>query len=220
MPSSVVDFSTYEAQRHAQSHIIGADEVGRGAWAGPLLVCAAAVPHDWVPPRGLDDSKKLEPWQIEDLFHTLKPTVPYACATISAKQLDQIGMNAAIHSAFRTCLLELRQRFPDALVVLDGDVKVPEVPHLSFPKADGLVHAVMAASVIAKFVRDTMMVRLGEKYPGYGLGDHAGYGTAKHKAALDKKGPCPEHRMSFLPLKKFRKDDVSVEEEGLHVDET
>jgi len=211
----------YEERKGAFAFILGADEVGRGAWAGPLLVCAAAVPRHWQPPKGLDDSKNLKPAQIEDLYHLLKPTVPYNLAWISSKQLDRDGMGPSLNSAFRSCVTELLERVHGALVVLDGDVKIPGVTHLNFPKADGIVPAVMAASVIAKFTRDTIMVKIGEKFPGYGLGDHAGYGTKQHKAALEKKGPCPEHRMSFLPLKKFRTEDVAkVEEEGLHVDET
>lgn len=205
-----------------RSRIIGADECGYGSWAGPLVVCAVAVPPNWSPPRGLNDSKKLGKKKHEELFYLLRNIVPYVAEMAHPDEVDR-GVVSALKRCYRTVVLALQERYPDALIVLDGEVTLPEVEHLNFPKADGLVPAVMAASVIGKFIHDQYMRKLAEKYPGYGLGENVGYGTPAHIAALEKLGPCPAHRQSYLPSPgaKTAKSAVGVaqaKDEGMALD--
>jgi ribonuclease HII len=204
----------FERLSLTSKHILGADECGFGSWAGPCLVCAVVVPQDWRPPQGLNDSKKLRPNKREDLFETLRGKVPYSFEMAHSDEIDRDGIMVALHRCFQTCIDKLLVKFPDALVVLDGEVKLPGKEYLHFPKADGIVPAVMAASVIGKVIHDRYMVELGEKYPGYKFGVNAGYGTKDHQEALERKGPCPVHRMSYLPLKKFNNPE-DLDEEGI-----
>ena len=201
------------------SHVIGADEVGFGSWAGPVLVCAVAVPVTWAAPAGLDDSKKLRPKRREELFDLLRDRLPYASERAESVEIDREGVWPALHRCFRASVQDLLARFPKALVVLDGAIQL-ECDHLHFPKADGLVPAVMAASVFAKVIRDRHMVEMAQRYPGYGFGKHAGYGTPEHQEALGRLGPTPIHRMSYLPLQKLKtaEEIASVEEPGIAVD--
>lgn len=199
-------------QEGSFTHIIGADEVGYGAWAGPLLVCAAIVPRDWKPPQGLNDSKKLKPAMREELFSIMRNRVPYVCRMVMPEDIDREGVIVGLRRCFLGALEEAKEKYPSSLIVVDGLVKIPFQPYLHFPRADGEVPAVMAASVIAKVIRDLYMQKLAEKYPGYGFGDHMGYGTPQHKAAIDKKGLCPMHRRSYVPISEPEEDPgISVE---------
>lgn len=184
------------------THVIGADEVGYGSWAGPLVVVAAAVPVDWTPPKGLNDSKKVRAARREQLFDLNRDRVPYWGTAAQADEIDRDGVMRALKRCYRESLLKLRERFPESLVVLDGEVKIPEVPHLNFPKADGLVPAVMVASVFAKVIRDRFMMEVAKRIPGYGFGTNMGYGTPEHQEALLARGLTHLHRRSYCPLTK------------------
>lgn len=186
------------------THVVGADEVGYGAFAGPLLVCAAAVSVKWVPPKGLNDSKKVRPAKREELFDLNRDRVPYFCTMAEAEEIDRDGVIKALKRCYLESLQAVLARYPKSLVVLDGEVKIPEVEHLNFPRADGLVPAVMVASVFAKVVRDRLMVELAKHHPGYGFGNHMGYGTPEHQAAITKLGLCPIHRRSYVPGERLK----------------
>lgn len=190
--------------------IIGSDEAGYGSWAGPVVACAVAVPSDWRVPQGLDDSKKLNAKKREDLFERMQYKVPYHCEMADADEIDRDGIITALHRCFRVSIEKLLEKHPDALVVIDGEVKLKGIKHLNFPRADGIVPAVMAASVIGKVLHDKKMRELGNLYPGYELGVHQGYGTPAHKLALEKKGPCPCHRKSYTPIKKAMGEDPGI----------
>jgi ribonuclease HII len=186
------------------THVIGADECGYGAWAGDLLVCAVAVPIKWSPILGLNDSKKLRPAKREELYYFLRERIPHEVATATPQEIDLEGVGSALKSCFVRVVTKLKAKYPGALVVLDGEVRIPDVEYVHFPRADGEVPAVMAASVIGKVIRDKSMVELAKKYPGYGFGKHAGYGSADHQEALDRLGPTPAHRASYEPIKKLK----------------
>lgn len=201
------------------THVLGADEVGLGAWAGPLCVCAAVVPIDWSVPVGLNDSKKVRPRKREELFQLHQDRVPHSYAMAQADEIDRDGVISALKRCYREALTTILAKFPNALVVLDGEVKVPEIEHLNFPRADGQVPAVMIASVFAKVTRDRYMVTLAKKYPGYGLGGHSGYGVPEHQAALAKLGPTPIHRRSYLPGQKLTPEAIrEIDEPGMVAD--
>lgn len=182
--------------------VLGVDECGTGAWAGPAYVCAVRVPVNWKPPPGLTtDSKKLTEAKRELLFELLR-SVPRSVQIATAKEVDDEGLHAVLQRLFTQAVRALY--VPNTSILLDGSMTLDEVewPHHAIPQGDELIPAISAASVIGKVLRDLEMVKMGQLYPGYGFGIHAGYGTKAHKAAVDKKGPCPIHRFSYKPLQK------------------
>jgi len=199
---------------------VGADEVGYGSWAGPVLVCAAVVPIDWVPPKGLNDSKKVRPTKREELFEFHRDRVPYTCTMAPSSEIDRDGIISVLKRCYREALQTAIAKFPRALVVLDGEVRIPEVEHLNFPRADGLVPAVMVASVFAKVVRDRYMVEMAKRHPGYGFASHSGYGTPEHHAAIVKLGLCEIHRRSYISTEKLKTAEAiaAADEPGMVVD--
>jgi len=186
------------------THVIGVDECGAGAWAGPLVVCAAAVPVDWVGPEGLNDSKKLTRKKREALFALMDGPVPYTVAHSGSVTVDMMGLGKTLDVSFRQAVEGMLYFFPKSLVVLDGVLHHDLThPHICLPKADGLVPAVMAASVLGKVTRDLEMVEYDRLYPGYDFAKSVGYGTAAHQVGLKKLGVSPLHRRSYAPIKKI-----------------
>ena len=183
--------------------IIGADEVGKGAWAGPALVCALVVPVGWTL-EGLNDSKKLSPKKREKLYDEIQGCYPFVRPILYwvwPEEIDREGIGKALWFAFRAAVQDALGLAPGARVILDGDIKIPSIEHESYPKADGTYPAVMGASVYAKVERDRWMMTEGDsEFPQYGWVDSKGYGTAAHQEALDRYGPCRLHRMSFAPV--------------------
>ena len=188
--------------------ILGIDEVGRGPWAGPLVIGAVILPDEkpaWV--ADLTDSKKLTAKKREALNEIiLKEAVATGLGWVSSQELDKIGLSAALKLAARRAVEEVRAKHPSFQeIIIDGTINFladtslgPYVTTLK--KADFLIKEVSAASIIAKVARDHYMYDLAKKYPEYGFETHVGYGTAAHKKALEIYGPCPEHRKSFKPL--------------------
>lgn len=201
MPSAISDY------------IVGADEVGLGSWAGPLVVCAAIVPREWNL-LGLNDSKKLSEKRREKLHGEIQSFFPFVRTILSwtwPADIDRMGVGKARLAAFRRVVLEALQLEPDARVVIDGGITLKDIECESFPKADGLVPAVMAASVYAKVERDRWMETVADsEWPQYGFADSSGYGTAAHKAALDEYGPCPLHRKSYRPVREALRRSILV----------
>ena len=183
--------------------VAGVDEVGRGAWAGPVTVCAA-VTGLRRPPEGLTDSKLLSPKRRAELAPLLESWVTaYGLGHASPQEIDELGMTAALRLA-AVRALELLPVRPDA-VILDGKHNYLGVPWnvRTVIKGDQSCVAVAAASVIAKVRRDTMMAELGAEsgdYTDFAFGDNAGYPSPVHKAALEKWGPTPHHRLSWAYL--------------------
>lgn len=206
-----------------RTHLIGADESGWGSWAGPLVVCAAAVPHPWTPPRGLTDSKKVSKKEHERLYYVLRDVIPFEVVMASAKEIDTEGAGPCLKRCFHTAVSALLAKFPEALVILDGNVNIRTmgVEHLNFPEADLHVPAVSAASVLGKFTHDRHMGVLAKEYPGYDFASNVGYRSEKHVAGIQKKGLCPAHRRSYVPADKLRtaEEMAQADDEGIVVDE-
>lgn len=184
--------------------MIGSDEVGYGSWAGPLVVCAVAVPWDWRPPQGLNDSKKVRANKREDLFEWMKSRVPYAIAMAQSDEIDRQGVMLSLRRCYREAVNSVLAKYPESLIVFDGEVRLPGLTHLNFPKADGIVPAVMAASVIGKVLHDRYMWQLAEKHPGYNWHKNMGYGTKDHREAIKKLGTTPFHRITYIKTEKLR----------------
>lgn len=179
--------------------IVGIDEVGRGAWAGPLCVGAAILDGETI--DGLTDSKLLSKSRRTTIEIIIKKR---AAATglgwVSARDLDHIGMTAALRLAASRALGSIDVSRVTQIIV-DGTIQLVDDPRaVTMKKADLLVPSVSAASVVAKVARDRYMASLDSIVPGYAFAAHAGYGTAAHQAALGRLGPSPLHRMSFAPL--------------------
>ncbi|WP_434597514.1 ribonuclease HII [Streptomyces sp. A5-4] len=183
--------------------IAGVDEVGRGAWAGPVTVCAA-VTGLRRPPDGLTDSKLISPKRRTALAGLLEDWVTcHALGHSSPEEIDELGMTAALRLAAVRALEALPVR-PDA-VILDGKHDYLGLPWKvrTVIKGDQSCIAVAAASVIAKVRRDAMMAELGaqsQDFTDFAFAANAGYPSPVHKAALAERGPTPHHRLSWSYL--------------------
>jgi ribonuclease HII len=176
----------------------GADEVGRGPLAGPVVACAVILP-DGLVIDGVKDSKKLSAKKRERLSAIIKErAVSWAIGEASEAEIDEINILRATLAAMARAVGKLEPR-PDELIVdglfapnVDERIKVICLPH-----GDALNHSVAAASIIAKVYRDSLMDEFHVKYPQYGFDRNKGYGTVEHIKALQEYGPCPIHRRSF-----------------------
>jgi ribonuclease HII len=202
----VGDTTGYELERQigaaGSALIAGVDEVGRGAWAGPVLVCAAVARVGFPqPPGGLTDSKRLTAKRRAELAAELPGWVEaYAFGSASHEEIDALGMTAALRLAARAALGALPKR-PD-VVLLDGkhDYIGSPWPVRTAVKADLRSVSVAAASVLAKVHRDALMAELGETCPDFAFADNAGYPAPAHLRALTAHGPSPYHRLSWSYL--------------------
>ena len=180
--------------------ICGVDEAGRGPLAGPVYASAVILPlHLQIP--GLNDSKKLSDKRRRELFPVIcDQALAYGIGYATEQEIDEINILQATFLAMERALAQLKTR-PD-LALIDGNrQKDFGLPVKTVIKGDSLSANIAAASVLAKVSRDDWMISMAEKYPQYGFDIHKGYGTRAHYAALEKYGPCPIHRMTFL--KKF-----------------
>jgi ribonuclease HII len=186
-------------QRRGFQHVAGADEAGRGACAGPLVAAAAVLPHGRRGEiDGLADSKLLTPAVRERIYQeVVQRAVGYAIVVIPADEVDGRGLHVCNVAALRRALASLSVR-PDYVLTDGFGVDGIEVPGLAVWKGDQVAACVAAASVLAKVTRDRLMVELDDRYPGYGFAEHKGYVTPEHTAALDRHGPCDEHRFSYV----------------------
>lgn len=177
--------------------ICGVDEAGRGPLAGPVCAAAVILPKGLVIP-GLNDSKKLSDKRRRELFPIIQQeAVSFGIAFASQEEIDEINILQATFLAMRRAMEQLNPQPEFALI--DGNRETDfGVPCRTVIKGDSLSANIAAASVLAKVTRDNWMMEVAEKYPGYGFEIHKGYGTKAHYAALEKLGPCPIHRRSFL----------------------
>lgn len=178
--------------------IIGSDEVGTGAVAGPIYVVAVAAPITWSFPK-LRDSKKLSRAQREAIFDPLLLSLRgnWTVSTQSAQTIDRIGHFRALRDAHVTALKQLLKLYPRPhQVIVDGNLELPIPRVQSIPKADDKFQAVSAASVLAKVLRDEEMEFWEGKFPHYSFGRHRGYLTELHLRELREWGLSELHRKS------------------------
>ena len=184
------------------ARVAGVDEVGMGPLAGPV-VAAAVVCAPGSCELALRDSKRLTAARRESLDGEIRATaLSVAVGVVEVSELDRAGIHRAGLEAMRRAVHALRPE-PDYLLVDARRVPGVEVGQSYYDGADGFVYSVAAASIVAKVYRDSIMKRLDERFPGYGLGRHMGYGTVAHMDALNTLGPSPVHRRSFAPVKKL-----------------
>ena len=199
-----MDLWTYERAQWALGRelICGVDEAGAGPLAGPVYAAAVILPRE-VDIPGLNDSKKLTEKKREALYPIILETaVAYSIARVEAAEIDEIDILNARMKTMQMAIDGLSTQ-PD-LALIDGNrdhgTKCAIVtPHETLIKGDGLSASIAAASILAKVSRDRCAAgELHEAYPQYRFDMHKGYGTKLHYELLDKYGPCPAHRVTFL----------------------
>ena len=187
----------YEKEYSQYDFICGIDEVGRGPLAGPVVAGAVVLP------KGsrilyINDSKKLSAKKREELFDIIKEeAVSVGIGMASPERIDEINILQATYEAMRHAVEDL-DAVPDLL--LNDAVTIPLIPirQVGIVKGDARSLSIAAASIMAKVTRDRMMVEYAELYPEYGFEKNKGYGSAEHREALKKYGPCPIHRSTFI----------------------
>jgi ribonuclease HII len=197
----------HQYQQSGCHKIMGFDEVGRGTWAGPVVVGAVCLPLErkdlGKALTGTRDSKQMTPRQRTLLADKIKEiAMAWGIGSASSNEIDDIGIVAATKLAMRRAY-EAADFQPDCLILDSLAWPEMKIPQISLIKGDTLSLSIAAASVIAKVWRDDFMKTFDEQYPQYDFGVHKGYGTAKHQAALNVYGPSPIHRMTFAPLRRL-----------------
>ena len=183
--------------------MIGIDEVGRGCWAGPLVVAAVRLKS---PLKGLKDSKKLNRVQRQKLYQEIEDNADIGLSIISPTEIDKIGLGPSLKKAFINAFRQLKTQ--NETTIVDGNINylcdLDPVNTKCQIMADNIYPEVSAASIYAKAYRDNYMKMLSEKYPDFGFAEHVGYGTKGHSDALRRYGPIlGVHRFSYKPIKKF-----------------
>ncbi|HEY8230075.1 MAG TPA: ribonuclease HII [Rhodanobacteraceae bacterium] len=182
-------------------YVAGVDEAGRGPLAGPVAV-AAVILDPARPIEGLADSKQLSAKRREALYSLIvERAIAHAVVCVEAVQIDRVNiLNATLSGMVRA--LELLAFMP-SLALIDGN-RLPKSLHCparAIIGGDASEPAISAASIIAKVTRDRILCDYETRWPGYGFAQHKGYPTRDHVAALQRLGPCPEHRRSFAPVR-------------------
>ena len=194
-PAEIQQFEQSLRQQGYQ-RIVGIDEAGRGALAGPVVAGAVILPIN-CQLSGVTDSKQLTPKKRAELFDEIHHTaVAVGVGCVENEEIDRINILQATMAAMAQAITEITPA-PD-YALIDG-THLPEIslPAEAIPKGDLLIQSIAAASIIAKVTRDRLMVEFDETYPGYRFRVHKGYGTLAHRQAIAQLGPCPIHRRSF-----------------------
>ncbi len=188
------------ARRRGYRVVAGIDEAGRGPLAGPVVAAAVILPEDFDLP-GLNDSKQLSAKQREQLYPMIyAQALAIGIGVSRAEEIDQINILQATLKGMSRAIERLALK-PDFLLV-DGITPIPiAIEQKTLKKGDCRSLSIAAASVIAKVVRDRIMVAYDRLFPAYGFASHKGYGSRQHRDAVVKYGPCRCHRRSFAGVK-------------------
>ena len=181
--------------------VAGTDEAGRGPLAGPV-VAAAVILDPRRPVHGLADSKVLTPRARERLASAIRARArAFASASASVEEIDELNILRASLLAMRRAVEALGLR--PTLVLVDGN-RLPDLDCEArcIVSGDSIIPEISAASIIAKVERDREMKTLDRRYPEYGFASNKGYPTRAHRLALERHGPCPEHRRTFGPVRR------------------
>jgi ribonuclease HII len=187
------------AWRMGFARVAGTDEAGRGALAGPLVAAAVILPREWEIPglEGITDSKLLSPEKRLQYFRViLEAAESWSYACVAPGTIDSDGLQDANLSAMREAVQQL-QPAPDMVIVDYYKLHELRIPQWGLVRGDRVCRSVAAASVIAKVVRDHLMMVWATRYPQYGFEKNKGYGTSEHWKVIDEIGPSPCHRISF-----------------------
>lgn len=203
-----MDLPTLEAEERfwarGMRRVAGLDEAGRGAWAGPVVAAAVILPSEdgvHAALTGVRDSKQVSPARREVLAARIaEVALAVGVGRGEQQEIDALGIVPATRLAMQRALAALSVA-PESLIVDALPLPAVDLPQDVFPYADARSLSVAAASIIAKVSRDRWMAEVAEMdFPGYGFAQHKGYGTRQHRAALDRLGICPIHRLTFRPV--------------------
>ena len=190
--------------------VVGVDEAGRGPLAGPVVAAAVFLPHEVLLAESslFQDSKKLSPQEREELFRLLRQCgAKFAIGKASPQEIDSLNIRQATLLAMKRAVENLIRRHRISqidLALVDGDrLGDLGIPSLFIVDGDEVCPLISAASIVAKVIRDRLMVAYDKRYPQYGFAKHKGYPTREHIEAIRKFGPCPIHRLSFSPVKEI-----------------
>ena len=206
--------------------ILGIDEVGRGPYAGPLVI-GACILGDWQNSENaewiekLTDSKKLSAKRREELYVLIKEkALATATGWVSSAEIDEVGLSEALRLATRRAVEQIQKtKVPFSEIIIDGTMNFLAGTKLekyvsTLKKGDFLVKEISAASILAKVERDKYMAELDTVYPEYGFGKHVDYGTAAHQKTMEEFGLTPEHRRSFRPVREIAEQKTTTKQLG------
>ncbi|MBE5935298.1 MAG: ribonuclease HII [Lachnospiraceae bacterium] len=190
---------TFENDYLEYEYVCGIDEVGRGPLAGPVVAAVVVLPKD-CEILYVNDSKQLSEKKREELYDIIiEEAVDYGVGIVYQNEIDEINILEATYKAMRIAISNLSRK-PD--VLLNDAVTIPgideDVIQVPIIKGDAKSLSIAAASIVAKVIRDRMMVEYAKEYPQYGFDSNKGYGAKAHIDALKEIGPCPLHRRSFI----------------------
>lgn len=190
-----------ELRREGYDNICGLDEAGRGALAGPVAAAAVILPGECRIP-GLDDSKQLDPEKRHNLAAEIRfKARAWQIELVGPDMIESRNILGATRLAMTDAVKKLSPS-PDYLLI-DGRIELKRLtqPQRPVEQGDASVNCIAAASILAKVTRDSFMISLDRYLPGYNFAGNMGYGTSRHRRALEKLGPSPLHRKSFGPVR-------------------
>ena len=194
----------FEVMASSQGYraVAGIDEAGRGPLAGPVVAAAVILPETFDLP-GLNDSKQISAKKRDQLYPLIhEQALAVGIGVSRADEIDQINILQATLKGMSRAIKRLSLS-PDFLLV-DGITPIPiEIEQKTLKKGDSRSLSIAAASVVAKVVRDRIMVVYDRRFPEYGFAGHKGYGTQQHRDAVAKYGPCVCHRRTFAGVKEY-----------------
>lgn len=193
-----------------KTQIAGVDEAGRGAWAGPVVASAVVLPDSLDGDLGINDSKQLTPIKREEIFDIVNEIAKdVGVGIVEVNDVDKLGVAQATYVAMQRAVEDLKQP-PDHILVDGFKVNFKDIRSTGIIEGDAKSLSIAAASVVAKVVRDKLMVEAHKKYPRFGFAIHKGYGTKLHQERIQTHGICGIHRRSFEPVKIFIKGSSST----------
>lgn len=202
-------------------YLIGVDEVGVGPLAGPIVSCAVAFEYSILENNlnkfiGIDDSKKLTLLKRENLEKVIKQFLSfYSFGIVSAKQVDEINPLQGSFLAMKKAVESLNLPKQSLVTLLVDHHTIPNlqdttINQVSITKGDSKSIVIAAASILAKVYRDRYMSRLHQQYPNFAFDKNAGYGTKEHLIQLQKGNLCPEHRLSYEPVRLAHRKSIGL----------
>lgn len=194
-----------QLKKDGLEHIAGLDEVGRGAWAGPVVAAAVILPLDRpdLADRldGVRDSKMMTAQQRRHWAEIIRRvSLAVGLGSATPLEVDTAGLIEATRRAMQRALTSLPVT-PDHLLIDHISLPGTRLPQTPLTHGDMIALSIAASSVIAKVARDSIMGHMSHAYPGYGFEEHVGYGTLRHRQAIRRLGACPIHRRSYAPLR-------------------
>lgn len=205
---------SFDLETRHHGLVAGVDEAGCGPWAGPVVAGACLFLNREKPVlllKQINDSKKLSAKKREAIFQELmqlpQDQFCYGVGIADVDEIDKFNIGQATRLAMQRAMAEL---IPSPMVVLVDGIRKPDLAQqtINIVKGDEKSYSIAAASIIAKVTRDRIMRQLDQKFPEYGWSQNAGYGTAKHRAALDQFGVTSHHRRSFAPIAALLKNSL------------